>query len=118
MNRIVEKALLFDFYGELLTENQKEVYGEHIQNDLSVSEIADLRGISRQGVHDMIRRCEKTLAEYEQRLHLVEHFLKVKRMVGVIHQYAEELSACEDQDVLLKRIEDIKKISSEILEQY
>ena len=118
MNRIVEKALLFDFYGELLTDNQKEVYGEHIQNDLSVSEIADLRGISRQGVHDMIRRCEKTLAEYEQRLHLVEHFLKVKQMVGVIHQYAEEISACEDQDALLRRVEDIKKISTEILEQY
>ena len=47
MDGIAKKALLFDFYGELLTENQKEVYGEHIQNDLSVSEIAQLRGISR-----------------------------------------------------------------------
>ena len=52
MDNLVEKALLFDFYGELLTDNQKEVYGEHIQNDLSVTEIADLRGISRQGAHD------------------------------------------------------------------
>lgn len=118
MDRIVEKALLFDFYGELLTESQKEVYGEHIQNDLSVSEIADLRGISRQGVHDMIRRCEKILADYEQRLHLVEHFLKVKKMVGIIHQYAEGISYCEDREKMQERIADIKNIASEILDQY
>lgn len=118
MDRIVEKALLFDFYGELLTESQKEVYGEHIQDDLSVSEIADLRGISRQGVHDMIRRCEKILADYEQRLHLVEHFLKVKKMVGIIHQYAEEISSCEDREKMQERIADIKNIASEILDQY
>lgn len=118
MDRIVEKALLFDFYGELLTQNQKEVYSEHIQNDLSVSEIADLRGISRQGVHDMIRRCEKILTDYEERLHLVEHFLRVKKMVGIIHRYAEEISTCEDEEKLQERIADIKHISSEILEQY
>ena len=45
MDRIVEKSLLFDFYGELLTQHQKEVYGEYIQNDLSPTEIAVLRGI-------------------------------------------------------------------------
>ena len=45
MDRIVEKALRFDFYGELLTESQKEVYGEHIQNDLSLCEISESRGI-------------------------------------------------------------------------
>ena len=56
MDRIVEKSLLFDFYGELLTDHQKDVYGEYIQNDLSVTEVANLRGISRQGAHDLIRR--------------------------------------------------------------
>ncbi|MCD8019144.1 MAG: DNA-binding protein [Clostridiales bacterium] len=118
MDKIVEKALLFDFYGELLTENQKEVYGEYIQDDLSASEIAQIRGISRQGVHDMIRRCDKILADYEQRLHLVEHFLTIKKMVATIHQYAEELSVCEDEDILQSRIADIKSLSSEILDQF
>ena len=74
MDRIVEKSLLFDFYGELLTQHQKEVYGEYIQNDLSPTEIAVLRGISRQGAYDLIKRCEKILTDYENRLHLVEHF--------------------------------------------
>ncbi|MDO4977300.1 MAG: DNA-binding protein, partial [Eubacteriales bacterium] len=59
MDSIVEKSLLFDFYGELLTDHQKKVYNEYIQNDLSVTEMAGLLGISRQGAHDMIRRCEK-----------------------------------------------------------
>ena len=118
MDNLVEKALLFDFYGELLTDNQKEVYGEHIQNDLSVTEIADLRGISRQGAHDMVRRCEKILSDYENRLHLVDHFLRVKKMVGMIHQYAEEISVCEDKDSMQNRIAEIKSISSEILEEY
>ncbi|MDO5145451.1 MAG: DNA-binding protein [Eubacteriales bacterium] len=118
MDKIAEKTLLFDFYGELLTENQKEVYGEYIQDDLSVTEIANLRGISRQGVHDMIRRCEKILFEYEERLHLVEHFLKVKKTVRTIHQYAEEISTCEDEERFRKRISDIKELSSEILDQY
>ena len=61
MDRIVEKSLLFDFYGELLTQHQKDVYGEYIQNDLSPTEIASIRGISRQGAHDLIKRCEKIL---------------------------------------------------------
>ena len=84
MDRIVEKSLLFDFYGELLTQHQKEVYGEYIQNDLSPTEIAVLRGISRQGAYDLIKRCEKILTDYENRLHLVEHFQKVKKTVASI----------------------------------
>lgn len=118
MDRIVEKALLFDFYGELLTDHQKEVYGEYIQDDLSVTEIAGLRGISRQGAHDLIRRCEKILFDYEERLHLVDHYLKIKKMVGTIHEYAQEISECENKEVVQKRITDITNISNDILEQY
>ena len=54
MNEILEQALLFDFYGELLTDHQKEIYGQFIQEDLSLGEIAREAGISRQGVHDLI----------------------------------------------------------------
>ena len=81
MNKILEQALLYDFYGELLTTHQKEVYEQFILDDLSLSEIAESAGISRQGVHDMIRRCEKILADYEQRLHLVEHSLRNIQML-------------------------------------
>ena len=57
MERIVEQNLLYDFYGELLTAHQKEIYGEHILNDMTATEIAAEFGITRQAVHDMIRRC-------------------------------------------------------------
>lgn len=118
MDKIVEKALLFDFYGELLTAHQKEVYGEYIQEDLSLSEIAAIRGISRQGAHDLIRRCEKTLTEYEERLHLVEHYLTIKKMVGKIHEYAGEIAESEDIEEIRKRISEITDITNDILEEY
>lgn len=118
MDEIVKKALLFDFYGELLTDHQKEVYGEYIQNDLSATEIAELRGISRQGVHDMVRRCEKILGDYEERLHLVEHYLKIKKMVGEIHQCAADILASDDREDIGMQLQKIQNISSEILEQY
>lgn len=61
MDRIVKQSLLYDFYGELLTEHQRAVYEDAVFNDLSLGEIAGERGISRQGVHDMIRRCDRIL---------------------------------------------------------
>ena len=53
MKDIFKSSLLYDFYGELLTEHQKEIYEDFILNDLSLGEIAQDRGISRQGVHDL-----------------------------------------------------------------
>lgn len=72
MEKFVEQGYLYDFYGELLTERQQQVYESVVLEDYSLSEVAEDLGISRQGVHDMIKRCNKTLEEYEQKLHLVE----------------------------------------------
>ena len=77
MEKFVEQGYLYDFYGELLTERQQQVYESVVLEDYSLSEVAEDLGISRQGVHDMIKRCNKTLEEYEQKLHLVEKFLSV-----------------------------------------
>ena len=65
MDRILEQNLLYDFYGELLTEHQQRVYEDAVYNDMSLSEIAGEQGISRQGVHDLIKRCDKILQDYE-----------------------------------------------------
>ena len=70
MEKILEQTLLYDFYGELLTQHQRQVYEDVVLNDFSLSEVAENRGISRQGVHDMIRRCNRSLEEYESKLHL------------------------------------------------
>ena len=61
MDDILQLTLLYDFYGELLTEHQKLIYEDFVLNDLSLSEIAEDREISRQGVYDIVRRCRKQL---------------------------------------------------------
>ena len=61
MEKILEQSLLFDFYGELLTSHQKAIYEDFVLNDLSLGEIAQERQISRQGVYDIVRRCNKQL---------------------------------------------------------
>jgi len=98
MERIVEQGLLYDFYGELLTEHQRRIYEDVVFNDMSLSEIAEEQGISRQGVHDLIRRCDKALMSYESRLHLIEKFEKVKQTVVEI-----EAASSEDHVKLLAR---------------
>lgn len=118
MDSIVEKSLLFDFYGELLTDHQRKVYSEYIQNDLSVTEMASLLGISRQGAHDMIRRCEKIMNDYEKKLQLLNHYRKVKKMVAEIQQCAKELKTCDQTQILQEKISRIEEISQGILEEY
>ena len=63
MEKIVEQGMLYDFYGELLTPHQRRIYEDVVVNDMSLSEIAQEQGISRQGVHDLVRRCDRTLGE-------------------------------------------------------
>lgn len=112
MNEILEQALLYDFYGELLTSHQKEIYEQFVLEDLSLGEIAEDAGISRQGVHDMVKRCNKALQGYEEKLHLVEKFLKVKAKVNQIDEVLEQHK--DNADVLVK---EIRKISDEIIEE-
>lgn len=61
MEEKLEQAYLYDFYGELLNEHQRQVYEDFVFNDLSLGEIASEEGISRQGVADLIKRCNKKL---------------------------------------------------------
>ena len=115
MNKILEQALLYDFYGELLPTHQKEVYEQFILEDLSLSEIAESAGISRQGVHDLIRRCQKSLEGYENKLHLVERFLSVKEKVGQIDEILGEWEReKKDPEEIVKRI---RRISDAIIEE-
>ena len=78
MAKNMEVALLFDFYGEVLTEKQQNMVELYYNNDLSLSEIAENEGITRQGVRDSIKRAETQLLEMEERLHLVERFFSIR----------------------------------------
>ena len=110
MDKLARQALLYDFYGELLTAHQRRVYEDVVFNDLSPSEIAGELGISRQGVHDLMKRCDKILEEYEAKLHLVAKFVKIREMVGEIQSQADEYMETRD----LERIEQIRRLSGEI----
>ena len=90
MEKIVEKNLLYDFYGELLTGRQREVYENAVFEDMSPSEIAQEYGITRQGVHDLIKRCDKLLSGYEEKLQLVQRFLRIKEKAEKIQQITGE----------------------------
>lgn len=76
MEKKVEQGFLYDFYGPLLTEHQQKIYEMSVFDDLSLSEIAEQEGISRQGVSDLLHRCDKALAGYEEKLKLMERFLR------------------------------------------
>ena len=118
MEKIVEKSLLYDFYGELLTDHQKEVYGEHIQEDLSVTELSRIFGVSRQGAYDMIRRCDRLLQGYEDKLHLVAHFLQIKKMVSEVRETALRAAAADSHEEVCSCMDRIVKLSEDILEEY
>ncbi|MCM1308483.1 MAG: YlxM family DNA-binding protein [Butyrivibrio sp.] len=113
MEKIVEQAMLYDFYGELLGERQKSVYEEYVLDNLSLSEIAEGRGISRQGVHDLIRRADRTLGGYEEKLHLVSKFMAVREKVNRIYGISDELAG-EGNSEQAKRI---RVIADEIMDE-
>ena len=91
LKEIYELSILYDFYGELLGDHKKQIFEDYILNDLSLAEIADNAGISRQGVHDVVKRCTKALREYEERLHLVQKFELTKQLVEEIRQISGEI---------------------------
>ena len=103
MENIVIQGLLYDFYGELLTPHQRQIYEDAVYQDMSLSEIAQEHGISRQGVHDLIKRCDKQLVAYENKLHLLERFSRIKKMVEQIESRTEQ--------------EAIKVLAAQILEE-
>ncbi len=110
MEKIVWQGLLYDFYGELLTEHQRQVYEDMVVNDLSFAEIAQEQGISRQGVHDLIRRCDRILEKYEEKLRLVEKFQRTRRLADRIEQLLDEYEKKSDKTLL----EEARKAAREI----
>lgn len=110
MEEKIRQGYLYDFYGELLNEHQRSIFESYVFEDLSLAEIAEAQGISRQGVHDLIRRCTKTLEDYESRLHLIDKFMHIRQKVDRIHLLTQ-------QEASGASMQEIESISSEILEE-
>ena len=117
MEKIVTQGLLYDFYGELLTEHQKKIYEEAVFNDMSLSEIAEEFEISRQGVHDLLKRCNNILQEYENKLRLMEKFMDAREKIRQINELAEAGKTMKDTDCR-EQIEKIRQISNHLIDNF
>ena len=100
MDKLGRESLLYDFYGELLTKRKQEIYENVRFGDLSLSEAAAAYGVSRQGIHDMIRRTDEALEAYEAKLGLVEKYLSDRKDVQKIRELAEEIRNTGDISLL------------------
>ena len=114
----VQTALLFDFYGQLLTEKQQDVCHLYFEDDCSLSEIAEELQVSRQAVHDMIKKSRKALGEYEEKLGLAGRFAgqeeALKEISGIASELSELAQGSPEREVMLPRLEQIRKIISQL----
>ena len=100
-NQTYRMTMLFDFYGELLTERQKEFFDLYYNEDLSLAEIAENAGISRQGVRDVIVRAEATMQEVEDKTGIIKRFEAQRPYLDAI-----EAAAAEIETINFRRYED------------
>ena len=91
-------SLLLDFYGDILSDRKRELTGLYYNDDLSLSEIAEISGISRQGVRDAIKKSEAELLELEEKLGLAARFGDMGKTVAFIIDRLNQLKA-EGQSV-------------------
>ena len=108
----VELSLLYDFYGALLKENQRRMFEASILDDYNLAEIAEDENITRQGVHEAIKRACKQLREYEQKLGLVEKFEKQKELVKKLHIILKGMNIGDEGE-----LEEVYSIIDEILDE-
>lgn len=118
MEKNVEVALLYDIYGKLLTVKQAEAIELYYNDDLSLGEIADISGISRQGVRDNIKRAEAILYDFEEKLGIAKRFVSIRKKLSVIDAIIDDIEKSPDSKILSDnikhKINDILTIINEI----
>ena len=102
-------SVLLDHYGAMLTEKQREVIDLYYNDDLSLAEIAEQEGITRQGVRDNIKRAEAQLIEMEEKLHSAARF---KRMMETFEEIDQALAEMEKEYFSIRRLSGVKKVQS------
>ncbi len=119
-NQAYRMAMLFDFYGDVLTDRQKEFYDLYYNEDLSLGEIAENYNISRQGVRDVIVRAEATLTELEDKTGLIKRFHTMRRQLEQVRQdvrRALEVSARYDDGELESLLQGISRTTDTLLKE-
>lgn len=108
MDDTLLRTLLFDFYGDLLTDKQREYYDLHYMSDLSLFEIAEMNGTSRQAVWDILRRAEQTLREIEEKTGLVARAMQRRTAVAHLTALAETLPDSGTKRELLRGLSELE----------
>ncbi|MGM0436691.1 MAG: YlxM family DNA-binding protein [Bacillota bacterium] len=109
LKKTIEINLLFDYYGELLTDKQQEAMKLYYYHDLSLAEISDKLNISRQGVYDHLHRGEDILRDYEEKIGLINRYNKFKDEIDDLITEIDELELTERKKINLKeRISNLK----------
>lgn len=113
IEKIERMAMLFDFYGKLLTEKQREMLSLYYEQDLSLGEIAEEHKVSRQAIHDVLKRSERILEEYEENLGLLKKYTMERDKLSAILSLVEDLKEdCELKSEIKKRLYEILEIQN------
>ena len=119
-NQAYRMALLYDFYGDMLTDRQKEFYDLYYNEDLSLAEIAENYGITRQGVRDVIVRAEAILTELEEKTGIVARFLEMQRISAEIENAASQIMMINEERYassdLLRLAQEIRDCAAKLKE--
>ena len=103
MEKIVEQGLLYDFYGSLLTGHQQKIYEQVVYDNLSLNEVAETEGVSKQAVHDLVRRCTTIMRGYENKLGMIRRFGRIRESADRLRQIISLAQEC------LGELEDIEE---------
>ncbi|MEN6389417.1 MAG: YlxM family DNA-binding protein [Syntrophomonas sp.] len=109
LEKVDRVIMLKDFYGSLLTDRQQDVIHLYYENDWSLAEIAGSMNVSRQAVHDLLRRSEAALEDYEQRLGLMDKFLSNRARWQKIHALLSGEVDRHKLDMALSLLEELKE---------
>ena len=89
---VLQNVLLYDVYGQMLTDKQRNIYDLHLNQDLSLGEIAELEGISRQGVRDSLLRGRQTMEDLDNKLRLIDKDEKLDEIADLLESIAGEIA--------------------------
>lgn len=113
-------TILYDFYGEMLTQKQRDFLNFYYNDDLSLAEIAENEGITRQGVRDAIKRAEAQLYDMEEKLGFVEKFERIENRMNEIIDCAEKINAYNLEHDLSREVNEstvrIKSLALSVIE--
>lgn len=107
MSKKLENSFLLDFYGQFLTPKQRDIMELYYYEDLSLAEISEHKNITRQGVHESVKRSEQLLSEFEEKLHLAEKFSELKNYLDEIKKTADNIKTSDTE--VRKSLEYIKE---------